>query len=241
MLHQEPDRFARESRLIWIDPRVKILTLFVMLVVVVMLRRIDTLLLALGISIGLLLFSGVPVSHILRQFSLSLPFIAFAALSLYWTSGTVQAEGMFLRISTAVLLLLVLSSTTPFFELLRGLQALRVPGIYIEMLLFVHHYIHVFGEELERMEQAKKARGFTGKGNILNRHIVNGVVSTAGMLLVRSYERGSRFHYSLQSRGFQGEIKTVHPLTLHRGDAAFSVLILALTFCLAFLEFGGAA
>ena len=238
-MRQDLETSASASWLWDIDPRAKLISIFFLTGVIAMVREVNTLLFSLMITMGLILLSGISILPLLKRFSLSFPFIIFATFSLYWTGGIYPAEAIFLRITTAVFLLLLLSSTTPFFSLLQGLRALRMPEIYLQMLLFVHHYIYVFRREMERMEEAKRARGFIVKESILNRHVATIFASSAGALLVRAYERGKMFYNALQSRGFQGELKGGVPLTLQVKDAVFTTLIILISFWLLFIEWYG--
>lgn len=232
------DAHAGGSRFRGLDPRVKFLSLFLLIIVVTLLRDMVTLVSALFIALTLIGCSGIPLGHLGKHFVITAPVIVFTSLSLYFTSGQDPAVGMMLRTSSAILFLLFLGSTTPFYDLLKGLQALHLPRIYVLMLLFVHRYIFIFADELIRMRRAREARGFNEKGDLREKRIIQGITSTAGMVLVRAYSRGKRFHHGLQSRGFQGKIFTIHPLKIQSKDVAFSILMICISSFLVCMEYG---
>jgi cobalt/nickel transport system permease protein len=220
------------------DPSAKIVGTVLFTVAVALLHDVRLLLFALLFMICLLAISGVPWARIGKRYGLAFPFIILAALSMYLTSGQSPAIGMFLRISASVLALILLSVTAGFLDLLNGLQMLKVPRLVVSMFMFTHRYIYVFTEELERMSLARQARGYRGGGSLMNRDIMATVTNTAGMLLVRAYERGLRVHDSLVARGYEGEVRTLSRQGLHARDAAFCGSLAFMGVFLLSIEFG---
>lgn len=238
MRHQTLDAFARESRFASIDPRVKLISAIIAIVVLSFLTEFVTLGAMLGLSLLLLAVSRVPSGHLLRHYALTLPFIGGASVSLAFTSGSEPGIFLFLRSTASVLLLLLVGSTTPFFELLKGLHRLHVPQTYVVLLFFIYRYIFVIWDEMDRMERARMARGFVKGGSIRDRQLVRGIVGMAGMILVRAYERGKRSYRSLLARGFRGEIRTLGTLAVRPWDVAFGVLVVGSSAGLVTLELG---
>jgi cobalt/nickel transport system permease protein len=229
----EIDQYSRSSSLYGFDPRVKLATAVALVVAISFLRDLTALAFALAFVIALLAISRVPLSHLLKVFSLSVPFIAVASVALLLTSGALPAAAMALRISTSVIALLLLVTTTPFFDLLRALRWFRVPYVFCSLLLFTYRYIFVILEELELMNMARRSRGFSLKGSLLSKDIFRTISFTAGMVLVRSYERSKRIYDGLLARGFRGEIHTLRPPTARPRDlgyaAVFAIVIVIIT------------
>jgi cobalt/nickel transport system permease protein len=53
----------------------------------------------------------------------------------------------------------------------------------------------------------------------------------AGQLFLRSYERSDRIYNAMLSRGYKGELMTIHPHQFEKRDlviGAFSILVLIL-------------
>jgi cobalt/nickel transport system permease protein len=237
MRHSTLDAYARSSRFHSLDPRMKFLSLLILIIVTSFITSPVLLLLTLSFTLILLALSRVPVPHLVKHYGLALPFICFSALSLALTSGIMPAFSLYLRTSTAVLLLLLLGSTTPFFELLRGLQGLHIPSTYIIMLFFIYRDIFIIWDELHRMEQARIARGHVQSGTLRNRHFLQTITGTAGMVLIRSYQRGIRSYRALLSRGFQGQIHTLRAPTVNRRDFHFAFLMILFSSSIALLHF----
>ncbi|MBI0584270.1 MAG: cobalt ECF transporter T component CbiQ [Methanomassiliicoccus sp.] len=229
----EIDQFSRSSTLYGFDPRVKFAATIALVVALSFMRDVTALIIALAFVLGMLAVSRIPVRHFARVFSLSLPFIAVASAALFLTSGPQPAVAMALRISASVMALLLLVTTTPFFDMLRALRWFRVPYMFCSLLLFTYRYIFVILEELEQMNMARRSRGFSLKGNLFSKDIFRTISFTAGMVLVRSYERSKRIYDGLLARGFRGEIHTLRPPRARPRDllflSTFAVTILVIS------------
>jgi cobalt/nickel transport system permease protein len=101
---------------------------------------------------------------------------------------------------------MLLTSTTKFTSLLKGLERLKVPKIFIMIISFMYRYLFLIVDELQRMERAKKSRTFGKAGRL---RIIKTLSNIAGVLFVRSYERAERVYLAMCSRGFDGEIRTL--------------------------------
>ena len=107
--------------------------------------------------------------------------------------------------SLAFLMMLVLATVTSWLDLLQAMRRLGVPRVLVATLQFMERYLHVLGEELARMSQARRARSFQG-GSILSWRLLTGML---GMLLLRSFERAERVHSAMLARGWDGTIRTL--------------------------------
>lgn len=221
MKHSTVDYYAENSFFYALDPRAKIIGTIIFVVSVSLLQDLFTLLISLISIATLILISNIPMLHILKRYTLALPFIIFASISIYLFSTLESSLSMFIRISACVLALIFLSTTTPFFSLLKGLQSFHVPRIFIVLLLFTYKYLFIFEDELQRMKVARKARCFKGGRHLFDRFGMRTIAFTAGMIFVRAYERGDRIYDALRSRGYTGEIKTVRPLKFKCVDYTF--------------------
>nr|WP_234347507.1 cobalt ECF transporter T component CbiQ [Streptomyces specialis] len=167
---------------------------------------------------------------VLRRMLIELPFVTFALLlpflaegprvtwlglslseSGLWGAWNILAKGT-LGVAASVLL----AATTGLREILLGLERLRLPSLLVQIATFMLRYADVIADELRRMRVARASRGFTARGV---RHW--GVLArTAGALFIRCYERGERVHLAMLSRGYDGSLPTVDPLTADRAQWA---------------------
>lgn len=235
MRHHEIDQYAKESALYPFDTRVKIAGTVLLIVVLAFLTQLLPLIICLAFVTSLILISGVPLAHLGKSYLIAFPFILFASLSIFYSSGAETSLVMFLRISDSVLALLLLASTTPFFELMKGLRWFRFPRVLSSLLLFTYRFIFVLIGELDRMRLARKARGFRGGKHILHREAFRTIANTAGMVFVRSYRRAKSIYRALLSRGYTGEVMTMNDMVLRRKDAVLAssfIMIVVVAFML---------
>lgn len=201
------DPYVESTLFSGFDPRAKLIGTLAFILGLAFLMQPLLLVTALVFVLLLLSISRVPGQIILKRFSMALPFIVLASASLYLASTSGAAFAMFLRISASVLALILLSSTTGFFDILWGLQKLRMPQIMVTLLMFTYRYIFVFGEELARMRMARRAKHFRSGASIRDRKTMVVVSNTIGMVLIRAYERGLKVHLALKARAFDGVVR----------------------------------
>jgi len=221
MRHGTIDQHAKHSSIYGLDPRAKVIAIIFFVVIVALLTDIFPLIISFILVISLLIISKIPIKHLVKRYALTLPFAFFASLSMFFYSGQMIALAMFLRISTCVLLLILLSSSTPFFDLLKAAHRLKVPKLILTLLMFLYRYIFVLTEEYQRMRIARKARAFKGGKHLFDRKGMHALSNTAGMVLVRAYQRGVRIYDALLSRGYDGEIKTLTKMRFKGIDYMF--------------------
>ena len=115
----------------------------------------------------------------------------------------------------------LLAATTSVPEIIRGLEAMKVPRLFILVATFMYRYLFVIADELNRMRAALTARAYRP------RHLLQ--IAPLGRmfsaLFLRSYARGERVYLAMQARGFTGEMPREAPLRLARADAAFVVVV----------------
>lgn len=111
----------------------------------------------------------------------------------------------------------LLGATTAFPEVLRGLEALRVPRLFVLIAAFMYRYLFVIVEEVGRMRAALVSRGFRPR-NALQAGAIGRV---AGSLFLRTYGRGERVYLAMLSRGYSGQMPQLMPLGFARADALF--------------------
>jgi len=107
---------------------------------------------------------------------------------------------------------LVMAHVTPFPQLLAAMRGLGMPAILVATLQFMHRYLFVLTDELERMLKARRSRTFRRTGR-LDWGLLTGCI---GILFVRAFERGERVHSAMLARGWDGTIRTLDATEAHR-------------------------
>jgi cobalt/nickel transport system permease protein len=179
----------------------------------------------------------VPPVVIWRRSRIVLPLVLAAAIFIpVAREGAVVAsigpfdisrEGLDVLLSVAVkatigtVSAVLLAATTSVPEIIRGLEAMRVPRLLILVATFMYRYLFVISDELGRMRSALAARAYRPR-HLLQIAPLGRMISA---LFLRSYARGERVYLAMQARGFTGEMPRPEPLRLGATDAVFVALV----------------
>ncbi len=137
-------------------------------------------------------------------------------------------------IGTASAALLGATTTPP--AVLRGLEAMRVPRLFVLIAAFMHRYLFVIADQAAAMRAAMAARGYRP------RHALQAaaVGRAATALFLRTFDRGERVYLAMLARGYHGALPSLDVLRFGRADALFVALALAAPLVLRIgLEVGG--
>jgi len=149
---------------------------------------------------GLFAVSGIHVLFLLKRMVLLEPLVlGVAGLMWFQPGGGRIFMVVLLKANLCLLTTLLLSNTTPFTELLRVLQRLRVPWLFVTTLTLMHRYLFVLADEAERMRRARASRTFT-RGRQFQWQTLSSVV---GQLFVRASERAERIYNAMCARGWK--------------------------------------
>ena len=219
-----------------IDPRAK-LGMFVALVLAAGLSN------ALPVLIGLyviILFaaraSRVPFDFFVRRVWLGIPFFAGVVIlpSIFFAPGPrlfdlalgplhlapsipglTGAVVFVARVGVSVSLAVLLVLTTPWADVLKSLQALRVPQVFILLLSMTYRYIFLFFRTANGMFEARKSR-VVGRttGNEQRGWITGSMMS----LLSRSFKMSNDVYAAMMARGFTGAIRSYTTYRMQTAD-----------------------
>jgi cobalt/nickel transport system permease protein len=144
--------------------------------------------------------SRVPPVFLARRLLMLEPFVVgVAVLSLLQPDGSVIFLKLVARGTLCLGTVLLLSSTTPFSEILRVLRILRFPSVLITMLALMYRYVFVLVDEAERMSRARASRTFRN-ARFRAWRIGAGII---GQLFVRSTTRAERIYQAMCARGWK--------------------------------------
>ncbi|MEV4802991.1 cobalt ECF transporter T component CbiQ [Nonomuraea sp. NPDC049421] len=172
---------------------------------------------------GVLAAAGVPAPYVLRRMAIEVPFVLFAflipviglgerttvlGLSLS-VPGLWAAWNILAKATLGVVASILLAATTEPRTILLGAQRLRLPGLLVQIAMFMLRYLDVIMDEMRRMRVARESRGFEAR----NFRQIPVLARTAGALFIRSYERGERVHLAMLSRGYAGSMPIIQDMT----------------------------
>ncbi len=246
MKHDFIDKYADlESIIHRLDPRIKIVSFFSFILLVISTQPIKFLNFPLYFLLifGVILASKVPLRFIFKKSLVIIPFVLLIAIFIpFLKEGeiagsysfaslhlTVTYDGLIILFNVlskswlSVLSMLALASTTKFPELLKGFEKLGMPRVMVMVISFMYRYVFVLGDEVMRMKCARDARSFGGN----SKWHIKTIGNIIGMVFIRTYERGERVYVAMVSRGFIGKIKILDDLHVKKLDLCFMLSFLA--------------
>ena len=122
-----------------------------------------------------------------------------AWLALWQPGGGRIFAGLVLKSTLCLFTVILLSQTTPFSELLRVLQAWRVPPLLVTTVALMYRYLFVLVEETDRMRRARLSRTFDRQ----RARAWRSLASVLSQLFVRSSERAERIYAAMCARGWK--------------------------------------
>jgi cobalt/nickel transport system permease protein len=190
--------------------------------------------------------SGLGIGFTFRRSFVALPFALVAITVLFsipgkpvtsfhflmWSmtitdAGLLRFVSIVIRSWLSVQMAILLVSTTEFPKVIHALNHLRVPTIITMIISFLYRYLFVLTDEVIRMMRARQARsaatvGLRSGGSVAWRAQIAGHM--AGQLFLRSYERSDRIYNAMLSRGYKGELMTIHPHHYEKQDVMIGIV-----------------
>lgn len=118
-----------------------------------------------------------------------------------------------------------LSLTTDFHNLIKGLQAFKLPPLFSGIMLFGYNYGFLFIQEVKRIQTAKQSRS---PHRLSKRKTVKLTAHLAPMLIFKTLERSGKIYAAMLSRGFNGELKGLRKPVVTNKDMVFLCLFAGL-------------
>jgi cobalt/nickel transport system permease protein len=149
------------------------------------------------------------MSFFVRRFGSLIPFVLLMALSACLSRLPIeQGVQIFVKALLSIGAVSMMSVTIPFPDMLRALQNLRAPRLFILFLAFLYRYGAVLGRETWKLERGWKARYF-GR---MRRNPWRELGHVLSALLIRSFERAERVYAAMLARGFSLSSPSLHVL-----------------------------
>jgi cobalt/nickel transport system permease protein len=153
-----------------------------------------------AVVLALALASRLPGWFLLKRLLLLEPLVlGVAGLMLFQPDGLARCAEAMARANVCLLTTVLLANTTSPTQLLRVLQRLHVPWLFMTTLTLMHRYLFVLAEESERMRRARASRTFTAR----RRFQWHALATVAGQLFIRASERAERIYDAMCARGWK--------------------------------------
>lgn len=215
-----------------LDPRIKVVTTLLFIVVVLSFDKhtVSALVPFVIYPIALATLGNVPFGYLFKKILVALPFALMIGIlnpvfdrsvmlyigSIQISGGWVSFTSIMIRFALTVSAALILVATTGFNSMCTAMERMGAPRVFASQLSFLFRYLFVLTEEAVRMVRARALRSFNGRGMGFKVF-----VNMMGQLLLRTMDRAERIHLAMLCRGFDGRIRTVHPMKISSRDIAF--------------------
>ncbi|ADB57484.1 energy-coupling factor transporter transmembrane component T family protein [Archaeoglobus profundus] len=228
MKHHLVDRYYHLDSLIHrLDPRAKLLGIFILVFSIVLVKDLLACILALTISLIFLYLSKLPLKFAFEQLKYGLIFLLILSITML-IFGHRPFE-IFTRATSALILIFVAFATSRFDISIKALNQIGFPSKLTQILMFAYRYIFVFAEEYEKLSIALKMKGFEKRTNI---HTFETIAKLIATLFIRSYERAESVYRAMILRGYTGNIETITDFKITARDILFVTLSLYLAITL---------
>jgi cobalt/nickel transport system permease protein len=202
MRHDFVDRYSRQKSAIHNLPSsLKVVTAIGLIILIVALPHkswMSFCLLALFIM-PVIVLSKLPIRFLMLRLIMLEPFVlGVSVLSLFKEGGTIIFISIIIKSTLALLIMLLLSNTTPFEQILTLMKKIKIPPLMVTILALFYRYLFVLIDEAEKMQRARISRTFTDS----KKHIWKSRIQMIGELFIRSTERAERIYSAMRSRGW---------------------------------------
>ena len=125
--------------------------------------------------------------------------VGMALLSLFQPNGVLLFLWLLTKSTLSLWVMVLLSSTTRFTDILNVLKRCYVPSLLLTTLALLVRYLVVIFNEMERMRRARLSRSFLSTRG----HFWRTTATVAAQLFVRSSERAERVYSAMCARGWK--------------------------------------
>ncbi|MBN1126858.1 MAG: cobalt ECF transporter T component CbiQ [Sedimentisphaerales bacterium] len=185
---------------------------------------------------AILVLGRVSFRFVFRQLLLVSPFVlVLAASNLFYDrqavpvvfgpirfevwGGLLRGLSIVIKFMVTMSMLIGLTATTRFNDLLAGLGALRVPRLFVMQLGFLYRYLFLLVNRADHILQARKARKLRHLGVKKEIQVAGNMI---GALLGSSIDTAHQVTLSMQARGFDGRLHRMHRMQFGWADAVYS-------------------
>jgi cobalt/nickel transport system permease protein len=183
------------------DPRLKTVGTLLFVAAVAAARSYSPVVWALlsAILLGLTLFANLSITLLLRRIAPVLWIVVLAVVAGFFSGTWEMGLSLSMRCLLCAYCVALLSATTRFLDLIASLQWMRMPSLFLSLLLLTYRYLSVLSDEAVRMRRAWQSRG----GAIHSMRALLAFSRLIHALVWRSVERSERIAQAMVARGFE--------------------------------------
>jgi len=230
-----------------LDPRVKLLGILALVVPAAASKSFAVIAGLFAIALALAALSHVSFGVLLKRvwiavllftgvIALPAPFVTpgrvvYHLPVLGWSvtaQGLASAGYLVLRVETAATLCVLLVLTTPWNHVLKTLRVLHVPAVMVTILGMTYRYLFLVLQSAHDMFESRRSRMI---GELTGRERRRVAVSSAGVLMSKTFDLSNEVYLAMQSRGYRGEVAVLDEFQIGNFDwamlAAFALVSIA--------------
>jgi cobalt ECF transporter T component CbiQ len=239
------DMATRSGLLQRIDPRVKVITMFGLLLAAALVRNVPVLLGLYVLALALAALSKISVSFFIKRVWLFIPiftgivvlpatfsFITHGHIVVplgHWfghrvglTSQGLRGAGLIVvRVATSISLVVLVALTTSWTSLLAALRAMFLPRMFVLVLGMSYRYVFYLLNTVTEMYEARKAR--TARVDTDVRRGRAFVAATAGTTFGKAHAMSEEVYLAMVSRGYSGHPRTLSTFRVRTADMVWIV------------------
>lgn len=231
-----------------LHPMAKLITTFIYILAVLSFPRYE-----LGALTPFILYpviiitlSGVPINILLKRILVALPFSFIGGISNLFllrgiyirvggftiTFGMLSFTSIMLKTLFCVAAVLILVSTTEFYDIMRQLRCLKVPEIICVQFAMTYRYITAVIDEAKSTYTAYTLRQ-SGNSGIRFKDMG----TFLGRLILRGIDKAETVYHAMKCRGFTGTFNNGVYTRLNRWDLLYTISITACVLLLRIFNF----
>ena len=233
------ERYAQKDGLLQeLDPRLKVVSLVLMVGTVVSLQNVQAIVLFYILALILAVLSKLPVLEFTKRVWIFIPIFtgiialpsifmipgekAFRVLGLTATWDGIHWAVLFtLRVATAVSYAILFTMTSRWNDIISALAHFRVPGMVITIATLTYRYIFLLAKLLLDAMHARRARlagelGMVESWKEAGRHI--------GATFIKANAIGEELYYAMLSRGYINDVQPLVEFRFEFVDYVFAIL-----------------
>ncbi len=233
------ERYARKDGLLQkLDPRLKIVSLILLVATVVSLQDIRVIGAFYLLALALAVLSKLPTTEFTKRVWVFIPIFtgviaipsifmlpgetAFKILDIRATWEGIRWATLFtLRVATTVSYAVLFTMTSRWNEMVSALASFRVPDMVITITTLTYRYVFLLAKLLLDAMHARRARlvgelGMMESWREAGKHI--------GATFIKANTLGEELYYAMLSRGYVNEVQPLGEFRFDNLDYAFSAL-----------------
>lgn len=183
------------------------------------------------VLLGMLVFLAIPLKRIRRNGLVVLPFLFVSFLTLLFSDGvpvTKEAANfallIFSRMTVCVLAVSLVAGNAPR-DYLDAFQAMKFPTVLVSTLYLTQRYVHVIGRQFSATRKALVSRLFFPRLRMRTLKTHGRII---GGMTLHAIDRSEHIRKAMESRGFQGRMRSGSAAPIRWTDVLKSVAALSL-------------